>query len=107
MSQKLVPKKKVIVTLMTSAVVSNCENRKILHNKAPVSQLGSYVDGHPQEQWLGLPSSAWHLFPVLKTVFHWLHQAIIEKKYWLFARFDKVHIQPITLMIFLIVKNRH
>lgn len=52
MSQKLVPKKKkkVIVTLMTSAVVSNCENRKILHNKAPVSQLGSYVDGHSQEQ---------------------------------------------------------
>lgn len=51
MSQKLVPKK-VIVTLMTSAVVLNCENRKILHNKAPVSQLGSYVDvdGHPQER---------------------------------------------------------
>lgn len=91
MSQKLVPKK-VIVTLMTSAVVSNCENRKMPHNKAPVSQLGSDVDGHPQEQWLGPPSSVWHLFPSWKCFSYWLHQVIIEKKHRLFLIFDRVDI---------------
>lgn len=64
MSQKLVPNK-VIVTLMTSAVVSHCKNRKIPHNKAPVSQLGSDVDGHPQESLRGcLPLFGPLFFPL-------------------------------------------
>lgn len=55
MSQNLVPNK-VIVTLMTLVVVSYCKNRKVPHNKAPVSQMGSCVDGHPQGNcWSSLP----------------------------------------------------
>lgn len=104
---------------MTSVVVSFCKNRKISHNKAPVSRMGSCADGHPQGWLLGLSSSPGHLFfffihtvfttdfiirlssmrgkCLLYVVFHRLKNILITKDS-LVSNFQVTHSQPRLLL---------